>query len=392
MFTVEFMRYMKGTLRFKAYGGYFERFINLAAQNGYSLWGVYKQDQIFYGVTTVKDYRKLAKTAKKAGVRLRIADKKGFPFLVHRYRERLGLLIGICFFVSFLLFMQNFVWQIDVVGNQTIRTEQVEDLAKSLGLHTGAYLHNINFKQIQREMELQLPDIAWITVNHNKTKVVIELCESTKIPNMEGDDTPGNLVAKKDGVIKYMEIYSGQKIVKPGDIVSAGDLLVSGIQEDQFQQTHFYSSRGKVIAETYQTKKFSQSLKFVDKQYTGQIKKRHYLDLFGLKMPMFLAFHMEGTFERSQTYAPLVLFEKQFPLGWYTLEYKEYQSVNREYTMQEAEKILLGQIEEYETKELQNVKIISKELEKAEGKNSYEITVHYTFEEDIAKEEKILLQ
>lgn len=197
---------------------------------------------------------------------------------------------------------------------------------------------------------------------------------------------------KKNGVIKYMEIYSGQKIVKPGDIVSAGDLLVSGIQEDQFQQTHFYSSRGKVIAETYQTKKFSQSLKFVDKQYTGQIKKRHYLDLFGLKMPMFLAFHMEGTFERSQTYAPLVLFEKQFPLGWYTLEYKEYQSVNREYTMQEAEKILLGQIEEYETKELQNVKIISKELEKAEGKNSYEITVHYTFEEDIAKEEKILLQ
>ena len=129
MFTVEFMRYMKGTLRFKAYGGYFERFINLAAQNGYSLWGVYKQDQIFYGVTTVKDYRKLAKTAKKAGVRLRIADKKGFPFLVHRYRKRLGLLIGICFFVSFLLFMQNFVWQIDVVGNQTIRTEQVEDLA-----------------------------------------------------------------------------------------------------------------------------------------------------------------------------------------------------------------------------------------------------------------------
>ena len=392
MFSVEFMRYMKGTLRFKAYGGYLERFINLAAQNGYSLWGVYKQDQIFYGVTTVKDYRKLAKTAKKAGVRLRIADKKGFPFLVHRYRKRLGLLIGICFFVSFLLFMQNFVWQIDVVGNQTIRIEQVEDLAKSLGLHTGAYLHNINFKQIQREMELQLPDIAWITVNHNKTKVVIELCESTKIPNMEGDDTPGNLVAKKDGVIKYMEIYSGQKIVKPGDIVSAGDLLVSGIQEDQFQQTHFYSSRGKVIAETYQTKKFSQSLKFVDKQYTGQIKKRHYLDLFGLKMPMFLAFHMEGTFERSQTYAPLVLFEKQFPLGWYTLEYKEYQSVNREYTMQEAEKILLGQIEEYETKELQNVKIISKELEKAEGKNRYEITVHYTFEEDIAKEEKILLQ
>lgn len=392
MFTVAFMRYMKGTLRFRAYGGYFERFINLAAQNGYSLWGVYKKDQIFYGMTTVKDYKKLAKTAKKAGVRLRIADKKGFPFLVHRYRNRFGLLIGICFFVLFLLFMQNFVWQIDVVGNQNIQTKQIEDLAKSLGLHTGAYLHNINFEQIQREMELQLPNIAWITVNHNKTKVVIELCESTKIPDMEGEDTPSNLVAKKDGIIKYMEIYSGQKIVKQGDIVSEGDLLVSGIQEDQFQQTHFYPSRGKIIAETYQTKTFSQPLQFSDKQYTGQVKKRHYLDLFGLKVPMFLAFHMEGTFERSQQYAPLVLFQKQFPLGWYTLEYKEFQTVQREYTTQEAEEILLKQIEIYETKELQNIKIISKEMEKTESENSYEISISYTFEEDIAKEEKILLQ
>ncbi|MDD6237465.1 MAG: sporulation protein YqfD [Clostridiales bacterium] len=392
MFTVAFMRYMKGTLRFRAYGGYFERFINLAAQNGYSLWGVYKKDQIFYGMTTVKDYKKLAKTAKKAGVRLRVADKKGFPFLVHRYRNRFGLLIGICFFVLFLLFMQNFVWQIDVVGNQNIQTKQIEDLAKSLGLHTGAYLHNINFEQIQREMELQLPNIAWITVNHNKTKVVIELCESTKIPDMEGEDTPSNLVAKKDGIIKYMEIYSGQKIVKQGDIVSEGDLLVSGIQEDQFQQTHFYPSRGKIIAETYQTKTFSQPLQFSDKQYTGQVKKRHYLDLFGLKVPMFLAFHMEGTFERSQQYAPLVLFQKQFPLGWYTLEYKEFQTVQREYTTQEAEEVLLKQIEIYETKELQNIKIISKEMEKTESENSYEISISYTFEEDIAKEEKILLQ
>lgn len=392
MFTVAFMRYMKGTLRFRAYGGYFERFINLAAQNGYSLWGVYKQDQIFYGMTTVKDYIKLAKIAKKAGVRLRIADKNGFPFLVHRYRNRFGLLIGICFFVLFLLFMQNFVWQIDVVGNQTIQTKQIEDLAKSLGLHTGAYLHNINFKQIQREMELQLPNIAWITVNHNKTKVVIELCESTKIPDMEDEDTPSNLVAKKDGIIKYTEIYSGQKIVKQGDIVSAGDLLVSGIQEDQFQQTHFYPSRGKVIAETYQTKRFSQPLQFSDKQYTGQVKKRHYLDLFGLKVPMFLAFHMEGTFERSQQYAPLVLFQKQFPLGWYTLEYKEFQTVQKKYTTQEAEKILLQQIDAYETKELNNIKVISKEMEKTEGENVYEISIAYTFEEDIAKEEKILLQ
>ena len=116
--------------------------------------------------------------------------------------------------------MQNFVWQIDVVGNQTIQTKQIEDLAKSLGLHTGAYLHNINFKQIQREMELQLPNIAWITVNHNKTKVVIELCESTKIPDMEGEDTPSNLVAKKDGKTGAID-ENGIVIVSPSSLANS---------------------------------------------------------------------------------------------------------------------------------------------------------------------------
>ena len=89
---------------------------------------------------------------------------------------------------------------------------------------------------------------------------------------------------------------------------------------------------------------------------------------------------------------PHILFQKQFPLGWYTLEYKEFQTVQKKYTTQEAEKILLQQIEAYETKELNNIKIISKEMEKTEGENVCEISIAYTFEENIAKEEKILLQ
>ena len=113
------------------------------------------------------------------------------------------------FFVSFFVVYAKFCMADRCCGNQTIRTDQVEDLAKSLGLHTDAYLHNINFKQIQ-PMEME-PDIAWITVNHNKTKVVIELCKSTKIPNMEGDDTPGNLVAKRRRNQIY-EIYSVRKL------------------------------------------------------------------------------------------------------------------------------------------------------------------------------------
>lgn len=392
MFTINLFRYLKGEVTFEAYGGYFEQFINKATQEELSLRQIKKEGQVFLGTTKPKTYKRLVRLAKKYGVRIKLHRKRGFPFILHRYHKRIGILIGLIFFVSFLLLMQNFVWQIEVVGNTTLKTEQIETAAQELGLKKGAFLHSLDFKAIQKELEYQLPDIAWLTVNNMGSTIVIELCEMTKSPDLEITGQPSNLVATKDGVIRYMEIYSGAKVVKPGEVVNKGDILVSGVVEDSFTQTTLVPSRGKVVAETFEEKVFQQPLQAEEKVFTGVVKKRNYLDIFGLKLPLFLAFHMDGQYEKTQNTKPLDLFGMPLPLGMEELVFREYMLKKVEYTPQEAEQILLKQIRDYETKERKEAKLISKETEKKEENGVFTIRVSYVFEENIAKEENITVE
>ena len=391
MFTNDLIRYMKGTVKFCAYGAEFERFLNRALEEHIPIWNVGKNDGRYCAVTTVKGYKRLAKVARKNKIRLHTDRRKGFPFLAYRYRRRPGIVIGLGIFFGFLIIMQNFVWQIDVSGNVSIPTAQVIALAKELGLHQGAFTRRLDFKTIQKELEFRLPDVAWLTVNHMGSKVVIELKESKKAPDLIDENSPCNLVAKKDGVIKYMEVYSGQKMVKVKDVVGKGDLLVSGILEDQFQQTTFCTARGTIIAETYETKEFSQPLETEEKIYTGTVKKRNYLDLFGFKLPLFIAYHLDGQFENIQEYQQFRLLGKELPLGLHKLELKEYRTEKRSYQPEEAEQILLKQIEKYETTECKDAKIISKEVDKSENNGAYVIKISYVFEEDIAQKEEIII-
>ncbi len=391
MFTNDLIRYLKGTVRFRAYGAEFERFLNRALQEHIPIWNVEKTDGHYCAVTTIKGYRKLARLARKSKLRLCTDRKKGFPFLAHRYRRRPGIVIGLGFFFGFLILMQNFVWQIDVSGNVSIPTAQVISLAKELGLHQGAFLHKLDFKMIQKELEFRLPDVSWLTVNHIGSKVTIDLRESKKAPDLIDENAPCNLVAKKDGVIKYMEVYNGQKMVRVKDVVGKGDLLVSGVLEDQFQQTTFVTARGKIIAETYETKEFSQALETEEKIFTGTVKNRNYLNLFGFRLPLFIAYHLDGQFENVQDYQPLSLFGKELPLGLHKLELKEYRMEKRSYSPEEAEALLLKKIEEFEKTECKDAKIISKEIEKGEKNGAYVIKVSYVFEEDIAQKEEIII-
>lgn len=388
---MKLLKYFHGSICICAYGGYFERFLNEAQAQEIRIWSIRKSDGMFYAHTKIKSYLQLSRLARKFGVRVKIKKKNGLPFLLHRYHKRTGHVIGVMLFLSFLLVMQNFIWEIDVTGNLTLTKEQVLDAAREAGLHKGTALFQLNLRVVQKDMEYRLPNVAWMTLNRKGCKVVIELHETENKPEITDDQAPCNLIAKKDGVIKYMEIYEGEKKVKVNDSVEKGDLLVSGVTEDKFQQTRLLHADGKVIAETYTQKTFSAPLETEEKEYTGVIKERKYLNLFELKLPLFPAVPISGTWEKSWNQQPVKLFGKELPVGLETLIYREYRTVKRQYTTEEAEGIIMKQISDYEQSEWKNAKIISREMEKSENNGAYVIKVAYICEEDIAQKEEIMI-
>ncbi len=385
------IRFCKGSVTFSAKGGDFTAFLDDAKTMQLSIRRLQKKEGIFYGNTRIKNYLPLARLARRRAVRLRIVKKSGVPFFLHRYRKRAGLWIGAVAFLLFLWVMQNYVWQVEVSGNNRLSTEQIIETADHFGLSKGTTIYGTDFKQIGKKIETALSGIAWLSVNRSGSRVVIELHETEQQPEIIDDKTPCNLVAKKDGVITYMEIYQGEKRVKPKETVCKGDLLVAGIVEDQFQQTRILHADGIVMAQTYYQKTFSQPYNVTQKVISDQSEQKEYLHLLGIDIPLFFSFGERTDCDRITTDRPLKFLGKTLPIGKKTVELRPYQMIKRTYSDEEAKTLLLRQIADYETNSAENVKFISKKLTEKKTDQAYQIKVDYICEEDIARKEKIII-
>ena len=63
-----------------------------------------------------------------------IREKFGLPFIIERYKKRLGLLIGIIIFCSTLFVLNFFVWDVTVSGNSSVSTQKVLEKKKKYDL------------------------------------------------------------------------------------------------------------------------------------------------------------------------------------------------------------------------------------------------------------------
>lgn len=389
MFTIKLLRFLRGTVRFSAQGGAMERLMNLIAQHGLNLWDLAKVNGAFQGFTLAKEYKKIAKMARKCGVRTKVLERHGLPFFLRKYRRRLGAFIGIAAVVLFLFIMQNFIWSVEVSGNKNLSEEYVLSTMEKLGVHKGAFKPALDFKAIEIEARSKLEGVSWVGVNQSGSKVWIEIRESVKAPDIVPTTSPCNIVARRTGQITKLQIFAGQGVVQKGDVVEEGDLIVSGIIEDPNGNTTLRHASAKVYATTQFDMQFKIPLKSQKKEYTGETKKRYILDLFGLKLPLFLATKQAGTYDVTPSYQKLNLFGVDLPFGLYTNEYKFYQMKSQEFTDKQAAEEAEKQRKEYEKNELKDAEILDQKSEKDLKNGELILTVHYTCQEEIGKMQEI---
>ncbi|MBQ8740191.1 MAG: sporulation protein YqfD, partial [Clostridia bacterium] len=243
--------------------------------------------------------------------RIIILNKKGLVFFINKYKNRLGFIIGALIFATVLIVLSNFVWIINVEGNTQIPTAEIIYSCKNIGIYEGILKDKINSKYDAQRLSLQQKGIAWCSLNLEGSVLTVNLSE-TAVSDKEQRQSPSNLKANFEGKIKKIDITSGNSIIKVGDTVSKGDLLVSGVVEN-LSSTLFVHSEGIVIAETKRT--FSAEGKYTQtiEQKTGNSIKRFTLDFFNLKMPLYL-----GNIKQQHSYNAdiknLTLFNKKIPI------------------------------------------------------------------------------
>ena len=249
-----------------------ERLLNRAAASKIKIWNLQYKDGYIYGNISPTGFIKLYELRKGIKCKIKIIEKCGLVFSLKRHKKRFGFILGIILFFSIIILLSNFIWIIDIDGNNKITDSQVINSCKEIGIYEGMAKNKINNKYAAQHLQIIRDDIGWCSFVVEGSVLTINLSEIDNTIIKESD-YPSNIKSIIEGTIKKINVSSGDALVKVGDTVSKGDLLVSGVVS-KADGVHFVHSSGEIIADTY--REFSAQCNFKQQKQVeiGEIIKR----------------------------------------------------------------------------------------------------------------------
>ena len=390
MLILRAIRKVPSCVDFRAEGVFCEKLLTEAMKNGLGISFPRKSGYTMRGTVQAAEYRSLCKIARRLGLKMRIEKKHGIYFTLKRHRDKIGFAAGAIFAAAVVLFLNLFVWEINISGNKAVSSEEIMATLANSGLKTGTLRTAHDARKIEWNIMNDNKEIAWATVNIQGCCVNVVVSETRREAEMKyDDDKPVNIIAAKYGVIRKMDVFDGQGVVKVGDAVMKGDLLVSATFEDRHGKLTLKHSRARVMAET----DYEITVEFPLEQVietTGGVKKSvKGIEIMGLSIPL-------GS-SRGCEELPAEKEEKELYFLWIRLPVKEicakYYAVKRNtitYTAEQAKGGAFQLLEQKEAEEMSNMEIISRKTEEKIANGKYIIRASYDCIMDIAEEQDIL--
>lgn len=266
--------YLKSLIEVEVEGYFVERLINLCRFNNIKIWDIEYVDN---GKITFKmassEFKKLKPYIKKSKCKVKIKSKSGIYFNLFRYRKRrIIVYLTILLFISFLTF-SNFIWKIEIIGNEKVKKETIEKLIEESGVYIGKVKQFISKGKVADYIRANLYETAWIGVDIKGTTIRVTVKEK-KISNEEDKSINGNIVAKKSAVITKIIAENGTSLYKTGSYINKGDIAIKGIIESKFLDPEYVHAsgiiRGIVEYKFVKEYKYKEQIKeFVNKSRYG---------------------------------------------------------------------------------------------------------------------------
>lgn len=393
MYLKILLNYILGYVNIKVEGFFIERFINICISKKILLWNIKrKKSTIMYANIGINDYKKLKPIAKKTKSKISIQNKKGLPFVVHKYRKR-KIFVGLLAVIFIALFvMSKFIWNIEIKGNNQIsKAEILEELNKQ-GLKIGAYKGKINSNSIINRVRLDRNDIAWMGIDLEGTNAIVEIKETSKAPEIIDENEYCNIVSNKEGMITKINVQNGTAVVKEGDIVKQGDILVQGYLEGKYTGIRYVHAKADIEAKIWYSKKEKVFLKQQIQVPTGATEEKYTLNINNFKINFYKTLSKFENYDTINENKKLMIFSN-FYLPIEITKKTNYEYVNEEkiYTEEELVQLTQEKIEEELKEEIsQKENIINKQTNVYPNEDYIEVEVIYEVLENIGNKDKII--
>lgn len=396
MLAVILLRWIFGYFEFCAEGKFPERFVNIASKNGINLWKLRSREDGFHAFARLSEYDSVLYAAKQSGCRIHIIRKHGLPHLVRKYKSRSGLLFGLLLAVLFCKISSSYIWRITVSTPDIINEYEVRAALRENGLYEGVRSDTVDVPLVIDRISTQDRRISWMTVNLVGSTAQIALSPNySETVTKKEKHTACNIISSADGVVTKVHVHNGTAMVKSGEGIRKGQLLVSGVMEYNNGTQVLADSQAQILAKTSRRITIAIPAKAEVLKKTDNVIENKSLSVFGIELPLTLNGRCPGEYA-SYTYRnQMSLFDNTLPVYYTVQQLREYKKMPEELSLSQAEKILGKRIQLYEVfmiNSARNAKVLKKDYSVKKNGSTYTLTAEYEIEEDVCKTSVIDIQ
>ncbi len=220
--------FLTGYLVILIRGAHLEKIINLMATSGLYVWDIRRlEPQTLEVKIRAHGFKRLREMIHRTGLHAMIVSKRGWPFIWRDINRRKIFLLGAVAFTSVLFYLSSFVFFINVDGFTGHEKERLLNALARKGLKPGVTRRQILERKnlIEREIMVDTPNAVWLGITIRGIVAEIKVVKRKNTPHLI---KACDIVAGRSGVITKLITIRGIPVVKEGDSVARGDLLISG--------------------------------------------------------------------------------------------------------------------------------------------------------------------
>lgn len=264
------VRFLRGYVRLRITGAAPERCINRFTQCGLRFWGLCREDALHYTLCAYeKDVPALRRQALRCMANAEILARFGFRQRYGGLKRRPVLLLGMLLALVATFVLQEFVWVMDVQGAEALHDEEILRALETLDIRPGTWGPDIDQQLTKHQMLSMLPKLSWLAVNRSGGILHVLVTERMTPQAQTPPYRVANIVAARDGVLTQVSVLEGMKLCAVGQVVSKGQLLVSGY-EDYGLMVRAVCANAEIYARTWHSGTVvTPEIEYV-KEYTGR--------------------------------------------------------------------------------------------------------------------------
>jgi len=242
-----------------------------------AVWNVQKLGDLTYTFCVSRGKCKaLMDICRKRGDVLKIRRRIGLYWAGKRALSRPLLLVGGGVLLTLVLWLPSRVFFVHVEGNSQIPARRILEAAENCGISFGASRREVRSERVKNALLFAVPELQWAGVNTAGCTATISVREKEDSGEQRKKAEVASIVASRDGYIIAGTATAGNLLVKPGETVRKGQVLISAYT-DCGLSLRAERAEGEIMAQTIREAGAVMPSQYVKKGEVTRIKRKYSL-------------------------------------------------------------------------------------------------------------------